>query len=107
MRSPTPRADQLDIDDRRTKPFLERLEADCKDWALNGYGTPGVVFLQYGAKLVIYLVACFVVISVTTPGIAGLTDVRDWWFEPIVFQKFAAWALVWEILGLGSGSMRL
>ena len=32
---------------------------------------------------------------------------RDWWTEPIVFQKLAVWTLLWEILGLGAGSMPL
>jgi hypothetical protein len=47
------------------------------------------------------------VISVTTPGIGTLADIGDWWSKPIVFQKFAVWTLVWEILGIGSGSMQL
>ena len=46
-------------------------------------------------------------ISATTPGLGGLGDIGDWWTEPIVFQKVAVWTLLWEILGLGSGSMPL
>ena len=42
-----------------------------------------------------------------TPGLGGLGDFGDWWTEPIVFQKFAVWTLLWEILGLGAGSMPL
>ena len=42
-----------------------------------------------------------------TPGLGGLGDIEDWWTEPIVFQKFAVWTLLWEILGLGAGSMPL
>ena len=36
-----------------------------------------------------------------TPGLGSLGDFGDWWSEPIVFQKFAVWTLLWEILGSG------
>ena len=37
----------------------------------------------------------------------GLGDFGDWWAEPIVWQKLAVWTLLWEIIGLGCGSMPL
>src|SRR5437764_479341 len=43
----------------------------------------------------------------STPDLGGLGDFGHWWIAPIVFQKLAAWTLLWEILGLGSGSMQL
>ncbi|MFL5896375.1 MAG: DUF3556 domain-containing protein [Thermoleophilaceae bacterium] len=102
-----PSAPPFDLDEWRAKPYLERLKANCQDWAVNGFGTPGVVYLLYAVKLVVYVVGAFFVISVTTPGIGSLGDVGDWWTQPIVFQKFVVWTLVWEILGIGSGSMQL
>ena len=102
---PTP--PPFDLDEWRSKPYLERLKANCQDWAVNGFGTPDVVFLLYAIKLVVYVVGAFFVISITTPGLGGLSDIGDWWTQPIVFQKFVAWTLVWETLGLGSGSMQL
>ena len=97
----------FDLDEWRAKPYLSRLKDNCQDWAVAGFGTPGAVYLLYVVKLVVYVVAAFFVISVTTPGIGGLGDVGDWWSQPIVFQKFVVWTLLWEILGLGSGSMQL
>jgi Transmembrane protein of unknown function (DUF3556) len=97
----------FDLEEWGAQPFLTRLKANAQDWAVNGFGTPGAVYLLYVVKLVTYVVAAFLLIAVTTPGIGGLGDVGDWWKEPIVFQKFAVWTLVWEILGLGSGSMPL
>ena len=97
----------FDLEEWRAKPYLARLKANCQDWAVNGFGTPGVVFLLYAVKLVVYVLGMFVVVSVTTPGIGGLGDIGDWWTEPIVYQKFAVWTLLWEILGVGSGSMQL
>src|SRR4051794_1698559 len=95
------------IDEWKNKPFLARLKANCQEWAVSGFGAPGIVYLLYAVKLVIFVVAAFFVISITTPGIGTLGDIGDWWTTPIVFQKFAVWTLVWEILGLGSGSMQL
>ena len=102
---PSPPA--FDLDRWRAMPYLSRLKANCQDWAVNGFGPPEVVFLLYFAKLVVYVVGGFLVISLTTPGIGTLGEIGDWWTTPIVFQKFAVWTLVWEILGIGSGSMQL
>ena len=42
-----------------------------------------------------------------TPGLGGLGDLGSWWSEPIVFQKAVVWTMLWEILGLGAGSLPL
>jgi len=97
----------FDLEDWKRQPFLTRLKANAQDWAVNGFGTPGVVYVLYIVKLAIYLVGAFILIGATTPGFGGLGDFSDWWSQPIVFQKFAVWTLIWEILGLGSGSMML
>jgi hypothetical protein len=97
----------FDLEAWRAKPYLARLKANCQDWAVNGFGAPDIVFLLYAIKLVVYVVGMFLVVSATTRGLGNLTDIGDWWTEPIVYQKFAVWTLVWEILGLGSGSMQL
>src|SRR3954465_10959901 len=95
------------IDEWKNKPFLARLKANCQEWAVSGFGAPGIVYLLYAVKLVVFVVAAFFVISITTPGVGTLGNIGDWWTTPIVFQKFAVWTLLWEILGLGSGSMQL
>lgn len=97
----------FDLAEWRAKPYLARLKANCQDWAVNGFGAPGVVYLLYIVKLVVFVVGGFSVISLTTPGLGGLGDVGNWWTQPIVFEKFAVWTALWEILGLGSGSMQL
>jgi hypothetical protein len=97
----------FDLEEWRAKPYLARLKANCQDWAVNGFGTPDVVFLLYAIKLVVYVLGMFLVVSATTRGIGSLGDIGHWWTEPIVYQKFAVWTLLWEILGLGSGSMQL
>jgi transmembrane protein DUF3556 len=102
---PTP--PPFDLEELRAKPYLTRLKLNCQDWAVNGFAPPDAVYLLYIVKLVLYLFLAALVISLTTPGVGGLGDIGDWWTQPIVFQKFVVWTLVWEILGLGSGSMQL
>jgi hypothetical protein len=97
----------FDLEEWKRKPFLSRLKPVVQDWAINGFGAPGVIYLLYVIKLVLFVFFPILIISLTTPGIGGLGDIGDWWTEPIVFQKAAVWVLLWEALGLGSGSMAL
>ena len=97
----------FDLEEWKAKPFLARLKPVVQDWAVNGFGAPGAIYLIYVVKLVVFVLGAALVISATTPGIGGLGDIEDWWFEPIVFQKVVAWTMLWEILGLGSGSLPL
>ena len=96
----------FDLDEWKAKPHLERIKPLAQDWAVNGFGTPTAVYLLYLFKLVLFSLGALLVIS-TTPGIGGLGDFGDWWTEPIVFQKLVVWTLLWEVLGIGSGSMPL
>ena len=91
----------------RRLPHLERIKACAQDWALNGFGTPYFVYLLYIAKLILYAGGGLLLISATTPGLGGLGDLGSWWTEPIVFQKAVIWTLLWEVLGLGAGSLPL
>jgi hypothetical protein len=97
----------FDLEEWRAKPYLTRLKLNCQDWAVNGFAPPTAVYLLYAIKLVLYLFFAALVISLTTPGVGGLGDIGDWWFMPIVLQKFVVWTALWEIIGLGSGSMQL
>jgi hypothetical protein len=97
----------FDLDEWKRKPFLARLKPVVQDWVLNGFGAPGLIYLLYVIKLVLFVFLPILIISLTTPGIGGLGDIGDWWTRPIVFQKAAVWVLLWEALGLGSGSMAL
>src|SRR5439155_25833716 len=68
---------------------------------------PGAVYLLYIVTLILFVFLAMLFVSLTTPGVDGITDVGDWWTKPIVFQKFVVWTSMWEIIGLGSGSMQL
>jgi hypothetical protein len=97
----------FDLEEWKRKPFLSRLKPIVQDWTINGFGAPGIVYLLYVVKLVLFVFLPVLIISLTTSGIGGLGDIEDWWSNPIVFQKAAVWVLLWEVLGLGSGSMAL
>ncbi|HEX5928307.1 MAG TPA: DUF3556 domain-containing protein [Solirubrobacterales bacterium] len=96
----------FDVEEWKRKPHLARLKPLVQDWGENGFGSPTFVYLLYALKLVVYAGGALLAIS-TTPDLGGVGDFGDWWTEPIVFQKFALWTLLWEILGLGAGSMPL
>jgi Transmembrane protein of unknown function (DUF3556) len=96
----------FDVEEWKGKPHLARIKPLVQDWGENGFGSPTFVYLLYALKLVIYAGGALLVIS-TTPGLGSVGDFGEWWTEPIVFQKFALWTLLWEILGLGAGSMPL
>lgn len=96
----------FDVEEWKRKPHLERIKPLAQDWAVNGFGTPGSVYLLYIVKLVLFTIGAIAVIG-TTEGLGGLGDFGDWWTEPIVWQKLVVWMILWEIVGLGSGSMPL
>ena len=96
----------VDIEQWKQLPHLERIKPLAQDWAINGFGTPGAVYLLYIVKLALFAVGAGLVIS-TTSGLGSLSNLGDWWTQPIVFQKVVLWLMLWELVGLGSGSMPL
>jgi hypothetical protein len=97
----------VELEEWRQLSHLERIKPLAQDWAINGFGTPYAVFLLYLAKIVLYALGGLLVISATTRGLGGLGDLGSWWTEPIVFEKAVVWTMLWEVLGLGAGSMPL
>jgi hypothetical protein len=102
---PTP--PPFEIAEWRRLSHLDRIKPLAQDWAINGFGTPVFVYLLYVVKLIVYAGGGLLVISATTPGIGGIGDLSSWWTEPIVFQKAVVWTMLWEVLGLGAGSLPL
>src|SRR5581483_8449109 len=96
----------FDLEEWKAKPHLSRLKPLVQDWGGNGFGSPTFVYFLYALKLIVFSVAALLVISLT-PGLGTLGNLSDWWYQPIVFEKLAVWLLLWEILGLGAGSMPL
>jgi hypothetical protein len=103
----TPAPPPFEVEDWKRLPHLERIKPLAQDWALNGFGTPVAVYLLYVIKVLLYAGGGLLLISATTAGLGGIGDLGDWWTEPIVFQKAVIWTMLWEVLGLGAGSLPL
>src|SRR3954447_11503604 len=89
----------FEIAEWRRLPHLQRIKPLAQDWALNGFGTPVAVYFLYVFKVLAYAGLGFLLIEATS----------GWpqWTEPIVFQKAVIWTMLWEVLGLGAGSLPL
>jgi hypothetical protein len=93
----------VDHDAWPSLPRSTRLQIVTQHWVLNGFGTPYAVYLLYLLKIILYVAAPAAIISLT-PGLGGLAHIGDWWAQPIVYQKFIVFTLLFEVLGLGCGS---
>jgi hypothetical protein len=102
-----PTAPPVEIEAWKREPHLARIKPLAQDWALNGVGVPGAVYLLYIVKLLIFAFGAALVISASSSGLGGLGDINHWWTQPIVFQKLVLWTMLWELVGLGAGSMPL
>jgi hypothetical protein len=94
---PTP--PPFEVAEWRRLPHLQRIKPLAQDWALNGFGTPDAVYFLYVFKVIAYAGLGALVIFATS----------GWphWTEPIVFEKAVIWTMLWEVLGLGAGSLPL
>jgi len=94
---PTP--PPFEVEEWRRLPHLQRIKPLAQDWALNGFGTPVAVYCLYVFKVLLYAGGGFLLIEATS----------GWphWTDPIVFEKAVIWTMLWEVLGLGAGSLPL
>ena len=89
----------FEVSEWRRLSHLERIKPLAQDWALNGFGTPVAVYFLYVLKILAYAGLGALLIFATS----------GWptWTAPIVFQKAVIWTMLWEVLGLGAGSLPL
>ncbi|HXR60542.1 MAG TPA: DUF3556 domain-containing protein [Solirubrobacterales bacterium] len=89
----------FEVEEWRRLPHLQRIKPLAQDWALNGFGTPVAVYFLYVFKVLAYTGLGFLAIEATS----------GWppWTDPIVFEKAVIWTMLWEVLGLGAGSLPL
>ena len=83
-------------------PFGERARLACESWALDGYGTPPIIYAVHAVKLVGFA-ALWVVWCGFSPGLGNLATIGAWWTSPVAFQKAIIWAMLFESVGLGCG----
>ncbi|TRW78703.1 DUF3556 domain-containing protein [Mycolicibacterium sp. 018/SC-01/001] len=80
----------------------ERIVPMARHWAEVGFGTPVVMHLFYVVKILLYVLAAWLIVLITT-GVDGFTNVAAWYHEPIVYQKVVFYTMLFEIVGLGCG----
>jgi len=80
----------------------EKIVPMARHWAEVGFGTPVVLHLFYVVKILLYVLAAWLVV-LTTDGIDGFTNVAQWYAEPIVFEKVVLYTMLFEVVGLGCG----
>ncbi|MET7904634.1 DUF3556 domain-containing protein [Streptomyces sp. NPDC005336] len=100
----SPTLPDTDLAEWRRSSYQDRLRVQVQHWAEYGFGTPWGVFILYIVKMAAYLVLPAWIISATTPGLGTLGEIGSWWTEPIVFQKFVIFTILFEVLGFGCGS---
>jgi Transmembrane protein of unknown function (DUF3556) len=99
----SPELPDVDPDTWQAQPRSTRLQIVTRHWAEHGFGTPYAVYLLYLIKIALYVAVPAAIISLT-PGLGGLGRIGDWWTQPIVYQKFIVFTLLFEVLGFGCGS---
>lgn len=80
----------------------EKIRPMARHWAEVGFGTPVVLHLFYVLKIALYILGAWL-FALSTAGIDGFTEVRQWWSEPIVFEKLVLYTMLFEVIGLGCG----
>lgn len=80
----------------------ERIVPMARHWAEVGFGTPVVLHLFYVVKILLYILAAWLIV-LSTSGIDGFTNVAAWYHEPIVYQKVVFYTMLFEVVGLGCG----
>jgi hypothetical protein len=85
------------------KPFAEKARMVCEAWAMQGYGTPLVVYLFYAFKMALY-VGGWMFFCGFTPGMGTIANFGSWWLSSPAFQKAILWSMLFEGLGIGAGS---
>ncbi|MFF9408152.1 DUF3556 domain-containing protein [Streptomyces anandii] len=98
-----PNTADVDLRQWRSRPYQQRIRPLAEHWTLHGFGTPGIVHLLYLVKISAYALGGIAVVSLT-PGVGGVEHFGSWWAQPIAYEKFVVWTLLWEVLGLGCGS---
>jgi hypothetical protein len=97
-----PKSLPYDVMEWLQKPFAERLKMINQAWAIQGYGSPPLVYMFYLLKIFGYI-AGWVWFCSFTPGMGSWSDF-SWAWSPVAFQKAIAWSALFEVLGFGCGS---
>jgi hypothetical protein len=80
-------------------PYLERVKILSRHWAEYGFGAPKITAVVYIAKLLVFYMLGGILIATLTSGLSPF-DFKEWWDEPIIWQKFVIWTMMLEGMGV-------
>ena len=83
-------------------PFPERVRLACRTWASQVEPNSKIVMAVYWAKYLFVFLGGWTFWVSFSEGYPGFFS-TGWAFSDVAFQKFALWAIVYEMLGLGCG----
>jgi hypothetical protein len=92
----------VDYEEWKKGTRAEKIVPMARHWAEVGFGTPVVLHLFYVVKILLYILAAWLIV-LSTAGIDGFTNVTHWYAEPIVFEKVVLYTMLFEVVGLGCG----
>lgn len=98
-----PAAFPFDFDQWKEEPFHIRAKMLCQAWALQGFGAPPTVILFYVIKI-LFFVGMWIWFASFSKDLGGFDTIGQWWFHPEALVKAIAWSMLFEGLGLASGS---
>ena len=75
----------------------------CQAWATQGFGAPPAVILFYVLKT-FFFIGMWVWFASFSSGLGSPSTIGDWWYLPEALVKAVAWSMLFEGLGLASGS---
>jgi hypothetical protein len=86
------------------QPFPERIRLLARQWAAQVDPNPRSIMALYWAKYFLLFIGMWVFICSFNAGYPGLASPADWAFTADAFRKAVAWAIFYELCGLGCSS---
>lgn len=80
--------------------FTQRVDFACHKYIDNGMNTPIVAYVFHAIKIVLLFFG-WVFFCSFTPGLGSLSNISEWAFHPVAFQKAWIWGLTFEACGWG------
>ena len=99
----TPKPYPFDYEEWKKRPFNERAKMLCQTWAVQGYGAPLSAYIFYILKIAIYIWLWFIFASFSTE-LGSWREVGSWWFKTDALLRAILWNMVFEGMGMASGS---
>ncbi len=99
----SPKPFPFEFDEWKQEPFHVRARMLCQAWVVQGFGAPPTVILFYVLKTLFFVFMWIWFASFST-NLGSLDTIGTWWYRPEALCKAIAWSMLFEGLGLASGS---